>query len=283
VTPDYLRVMGIPLLDGRFVDDHDRFDTEPVVVVDDNLAGHAFGRSDVVGRYLWVSAMGPSPLRIVGVVGHVRHWGLASDDQSRVRDQMYYPFAQVPLRLLRTFSGFMSIALRTAVSSGDIVEPLRRELRGTAADQALYDVHTMEQLVGASLARQRFLALLFAVFGGVSLVLATVGVYGVLAYLTRQRTAEIAVRMALGATRADIMRLVVGQSAALLATGVAIGTSGAWAAARVLHRLVAGVGPADPLTFSVMTAALIVAALLASALPARRAGQVAPIQALRAD
>ncbi|HYX81437.1 MAG TPA: ADOP family duplicated permease, partial [Gemmatimonadales bacterium] len=111
VTPDYLKVMGIPLRAGRFFEDHDRLDGERVVVVDDNLALHAFGRRDAVGRQLWVPAMGPAPVRIVGVVGHVRHWGLAGDDRSRVRDQMYYPLAQVPPRLLRTFALFMSIAV----------------------------------------------------------------------------------------------------------------------------------------------------------------------------
>src|SRR5262249_58538810 len=134
---------------GRFFDDHDAIDAEPVIVVDDNLAAHAFGRRDVVGERLWLPAMGASPIRIVGVVGHVRHWGLASDDQSRVRDQMYYPFAQVPDVLLHFFSSIMSIAVRTNTPPLTVVDSLGRELRGVSGDQVLYEVRTLEQLVGA--------------------------------------------------------------------------------------------------------------------------------------
>jgi predicted permease len=283
VTPDYLEVMGIPLHAGRFFDDHDSIDNEPVVVVDDNLATHAFGRRDVVGERLWISSMGASPVRIVGVVGHVRHWGLAADDRARVRDQMYYPFAQVPAPLLRLFSTFMSIATRTTVPPLEVVAPLRRELRGAAGDQALYQVRTMEQLVGGSLARQRFLALLFGTFGGVALMLACVGVYGVLAYLTSRRTAEIGVRMALGASSHDVVRLVLRQSGTLIAIGAAAGLCGAWAAARLLERFVDGVRPADPATLTAMTALLVAAALWASYVPARRASRVDATQALRTD
>jgi predicted permease len=281
VTPDYLKVMGIRLRHGRFFDDFDRLGADPVVVIDDNLALHAFGRTDVVGRQLWIRAMGPNPIRIVGVVAHVRHWGLATDDHSRVRDQMYYPFAQVPPQLLRTFSSFMSLAVRTQAAPFDVVEPLRRALRGAASDQALYQIQTMEQLVSASLDRQRFLALLFAIFGGLSLLLASVGLYGVLAYLTSQRAAEIGVRIALGATRGDVMRLVLRQSAALVALGVATGTCGAWAAARLLERFVEGSRPAEPITFLIMPGMLVMAAMLASLVPARRAARVEATHALR--
>lgn len=283
VTPDYLKVMGIPLHAGRFFDDHDRIDAEPVIVVDDHLALHAFGRRNVVGERLWIPAMGPAPVRIIGVVGHVRHWGLAADDGSRVRDQIYYPFAQVPDRLLRLFSTFMSVAVRTDGPPLELVGPLRRELRGAGGDQTLYDVRTMEGLVAASLARQRFLVLLFGTFGAIALLLASVGVYGVFAYLTAQRAAEIGVRMALGAAAGDIVRLVLGQSAALTTIGATAGLSGAWAAARLLERYVQGMRPVDPATIAAMTALLATAALLASYVPARRASRAAAVQALRQD
>jgi predicted permease len=283
VTPDYLKVMGIPLRTGRFFDDHDTLDGDLVVVVDDNLAAHAFGRRDVVGERLWIRAMGTLPVRIVGVVGHVRHWGLASDDRSRVRDQIYYPFAQVPRPLLRLFSTFMSIAVRTTVPPGEVVEPLRRELRGPAGDQALYQVQTMEELVAGSLARQRFLVLLFGIFGGVALLLACVGVYGVFAYLTSQRAAEIGVRMALGATARDVVRLVLRQSATLIAIGAVAGLGAAAAAGRLVERFVEGARPADASTLAMMTALLVGAALWASYVPARRAGRLDATQALRQD
>jgi predicted permease len=283
VTPDYLKVMGIPLRAGRFFDEHDRLGSEPIVVVDDNLALHAFGRRNVVGRQLWVRATGPAPVRIVGVVGHVRHWGLAGDDRSRLRDQMYYPLAQVPRPLLRTFASFMSIAVRTSVAPPDVIEPLRRELRGTSNDQALYEVRTMEQLVSGSLARQRFLALLFAIFGGIALLLASVGVYGVLAYLTSQRAREFGVRMALGATARDVRRLVLRQTLGMIAVGIAIGSAGAWVAGRVLLRLVDGMRTTEPLTVASTMAILVVAALVASYLPARHASRADAMTALRQE
>jgi putative ABC transport system permease protein len=281
VTPDYLKVMGIPLRQGRFFNEHDRIGSEPVVVIDDNLAQHAFGRKDAVGKRIWIPALGAGPVLVVGIVGHVRHWGLATDDQSRVRDQMYYPFAQVPAPLLHFFSSIMSFATRTTIPPLNVVGPLRRELRGAAGDQALYEVHTMEQLVSASLAHQRFLLLLFGIFAGLALLLACSGIYGVLAYLTGQRVPEIGVRMTLGATARDVMRLVLGQSLVMIFVGVGVGILAALAAGRILNRLVEGMRPADVSTFAITIPVLIIAALFASLVPARRASRVDPVSALR--
>jgi predicted permease len=281
VTPDYLQVMGIPLREGRFFNEHDRIGRQPVVVIDENLAQHAFGSKRVVGKLIWIPAMGTGPIQIVGVVGHVRHWGLASDDQSRVRDQLYYPFAQVPDRLLHYFSSFMSVAVRTKIRPLEVVQPLRQELRGAAGDQALYEVRTIEQLVSASLARQRFLLLLFGIFAGLALLLACIGIYGVLAYLTSQRVPEIGVRMTLGATAQDVIRLVVGQSLVMIFVGVGVGIVAALAAGRILNRLVEGMRPADVSTFAITILVLVIAAVFASLVPARRASQIDPVSALR--
>jgi predicted permease len=280
VSPDYLKVMGIPLRKGRFFTEHDRIGSEPVIVIDDNLAEHAFGTQDAVGKRIWIPAMS-GPVLVVGVVGHVRHWGLASDDQSRVRDQMYYPFAQVPPPLLHLFSSVMSIAARTSVPPLNAVDPLRRELRGAANDQALYEVHTMEELVNASLARQRFLLLLFGIFAGLALLLACIGIYGVLAYLTGQRVPEIGVRMTLGAKPLDVIRMVLGESLAMIFVGVGVGILAALAAGQILNRLVEGMRPADASTFAITIPILVVAALFASFIPARRASRIDPMTALR--
>ncbi|HTA71724.1 MAG TPA: ABC transporter permease [Bryobacteraceae bacterium] len=283
VSPDYLKVMGIPLRQGRFFNEEDRVGHDLVVVIDDVLAQHAFGGSNPVGKRLWIPAMGRGPIQVVGVVGHVRHWGLAGDDHSRVRDQIYYPFAQVPDSLLRIFSSFMSMVVRTSVAPLSVVEPLRREVRGAGGDQALYDVHTMEQLVSDSLSRQRFLLVLFGVFAGLALVLACIGIYGVLAYLTSQRVPEFGVRMALGANARDVMQLVMRESVGMIFLGVGAGIAGAWAAGRVLVRLVEGVQSSEPVTFAVMIPILVVAALYASFVPARRASRVDPVKALRQE
>jgi len=156
-----------------------------------------------------------------------------------------------------------------------------RELRGAAGDQALYEVHTMEQLVSASLARQRFLLLLFGIFAGLALLLACIGIYGVLAYLTGQRVPEIGVRMTLGATARDVMRLVLGQSLVMIFVGVGVGMLAALAAGGILNRLVEGMRPADLSTFGITIPVLVIAALFASFVPARRASRVDPVSALR--
>jgi ABC-type antimicrobial peptide transport system permease subunit len=283
VSPDYLNVMGIPLLEGRFFNEYDREGSKPVVGIDENLARHAFGRKDVVGEYLWSWALGAAPVEIVGVVGHVRHWGLAGDDRSRVRDQMYYPFAQVPDRLLHFFSSVMSITIRTRSSPLKIVEPLQRELHGSLGDQTLYEVHAMEELVSASLARHRFLSLLFGIFAGLALLLASIGVYGVLAYLTGRRTSEIGVRMALGANVHDILRLVLWQGLKMTIAGVSVGITCAVAAGQALQHLVQGMQPVNGATFAIVIPLLLLAALLASFVPARRASLIEPVRALRQE
>jgi putative ABC transport system permease protein len=283
VTPDYLQVMGIPLRAGRFFNEHDRPGGQSVIVIDDVLAHAAFGDQDPVGKRLWVPDLNPQPVEIVGVVGHVRHWGLASDDQARVRAQIYYPFAQLPDPLVRRWSELMSLAVKTRVPPLNVLETLRHELLGAARDQVLYEVRTLEGLASSTLARQRFLWLVFCLFAGVALLLACLGIYGVLAYLTNQRVPEIGVRVALGASAASVMRLVLGQSLGMIVGGVAVGTLAALAAGRLLERVVDGVRGFDPSTFVFMIAVLVSAALFATYIPARRASRVDATTALRQE
>jgi putative ABC transport system permease protein len=283
VSPDYLKTMGIPLLQGRFFDNHDDPNSEPAVVIDEVLAKQAFGDQDPVGRSLWAPDLAPGPVRVVGVVRHVRHWGLAGDDQAQVRAQLYYPFAQVPDRLLRRWSELMSIAVRTGIDPASLVAPLQRELRGPKGDQVLYEIRTMDQLVAASLSQQRFLLLLFAVFAGLALSLASIGIYGVLSYITSQRVREMGLRMALGATAQGVIRLVLGQTLRLVIAGIGLGTAGALAAGRLLERFVPGMQKGEPWTFVLMVCILTGAALIASYLPALSASRVDPMSALRRD
>jgi predicted permease len=281
VTPDYLKVMGIPLRRGRFFDDRDRMGSELVIVIDDVLAQNAFGADDPVGKRLWMPQMGYGPFVVAGVVGHVRHWGLAGDDQAQVRAQFYYPFAQLPDKYLRRWSELMSVAVRTSVAPLSAVESLRAEVRGATGDQVLYEVRTMEQLARATLDQHRFLLLLFGVFAGLALLLACIGIYGVLAYLTGQRIPEIGIRIALGATAREVLWLVLRQSLVMIFLGVVVGAAAAFAAARVLQQSVAGVRSFEPMAFALMIAILVAAGLFASWLPARRASKVDPIIALR--
>jgi predicted permease len=281
VTPEYLKVMGIPLRQGRFFEEQDRIGSEPVVVIDEVLAERAFPGRSPVGSQLWVQFLGPA--KVVGVVGHARPWGLDGDDQARIREEMYFPFAQCPDEFLRLASSAMSLVMRTTVAPLSAAEAVRHEVRGAIRDQALYEVRTMEQVVSRTLARQRFLLLLFSVFSGLALLLACIGIYGVLTYLASQRVPEFGVRTALGASSIDVMRLVLRQSVAMILVGVALGIAAALGAGRLLGRLVAGVRPTEPLTFTIMVSVLVVAVLFASFLPARRASRMDPVSALRQE
>src|SRR5450432_967429 len=256
VTPDYLKVMGIRLLQGRFFDEQDRLGNQSVAVIDEVMAKEAFGGQQPLDKHLWIG-LGGDPVRVVGVVAHVRYWGPAGDDRGHVRAQLYYPFAQVPDRLLRRWSELMSIAVRTNIEPLSVVESLGREVRGTGGDQVLYEVRTMEQIASATLARQRFLLLLFGIFAGLALLLACIGIYGVLAYLTGQRVPEIGVRMALGASARDVLWLVLRQSLALIFAGVGAGTLAALAVGRLLPSLVSGMRPTDVSTFAITIPILV--------------------------
>jgi predicted permease len=292
VSPDYLNVMGIPLVKGRFFDEQDRVGNELVAVIDDVFAQQAFGAQDPVGHRLWFPAdLSPfssgsqtaDVVRIVGVVGHVRHWGLANDDQAQVRAQFYYPFAQVPDPLVRRWSELMSIAVRTTIPPTSVLGSLRRAVRGSTGDRVLYEIRTVEQLANDSLSRQKFLLLLLGIFAGLAMLLACIGIYGLLAYLTSQRVPEIGLRMALGASARDVLGMVLRQSAQIILVGVAAGAIGAVIAARILESSVAGVRSIEPLTFAAMVALLIAAAFLASFIPARRASRVDPMTAMRQE
>jgi predicted permease len=285
VSPDYFKVMGMHLRRGRFFDDHDTLDHTPVIIIDEVLAQSAFGTDDTTGKRLWVPDMGygGNVFQIVGVVNHVRHWGLGADDQAKIRAQIYSPFSQLPDNFVHRWSQLMSIAVRTNVNPLSIVGGLRSELKGTAGDQVLYEVRTMEQLASDSLASQRFLLLLFGIFAGAALLLACVGIYGVLAYLTGQRIPEMGVRIALGARGADVIWLVLRQSLSMIVAGVALGTAAALVAERILLRYVSGMQPSAAISFAVMIPLLFAAALLASFVPARRASRIDPVVALRQD
>ncbi|HKE28060.1 MAG TPA: ABC transporter permease [Bryobacteraceae bacterium] len=282
VTPDYTQVTGVSLRAGRFFTSLDRLGSQGVVVIDDVMAQQAFPGQDAVGKHLWID-FGSDPVTVVGVVGHVRYWGLAADDQSKIRAQLYYPLAQVPDRFMRRWSELLSIAVRTDVAPLSITEPLKHQIRGAAGDQVIYEIRTLEQLAAASLARQRFLLLLFGIFGALALLLASIGLYGVIAYLTGRRVPEIGVRMALGATARDVVRLVMRQSLAMVTAGVALGLAAALAVQRLFMGWVEGMQPAEPATLGLMILLLAAAGLLAGFVPARRASRIDPMRALRQD
>jgi predicted permease len=278
-TPDYLRVMGIPLREGRFFTDQDTLASTPVVVIDDVMAKHLFPGQDAVGKQFSLIVLGP--VQIVGVVDHVKHWGLDSDDTAKIRDEIYFPFMQVPDKFMSEAVAGLTLALRTAPDPLSVVSAVRAQVAGPTEDQPIFEVQTMEQIISGSLAERRFTMLLLIIFASTALVLAAVGIYGVMSYAVNRRTHELGVRLALGASRREILRLVVGEGMALAAIGTAVGLMAALGLTRLMASLLYGVRPADPATLVAASLLLAGIALLACYIPAWRATKVDPLVALR--
>jgi len=278
VGGDYQRAMRIPLLEGRFITDQDTEKNQRVVVIDEVVAKGLFPGQDPIGKHLNIEWVGP--VEIVGVVGHVTHWGLDSDAHARIRYQVYMPYLQIPdqfMTLLRS-SG---VVVRTSTDPLAMVPLIRQEIYGTASDTPVYDVRTMEQIISSSLAYRQFLRLLLAIFAGAALLLAGVGIYGLISYSVSQRTHEIGVRMALGAERRDVQRMVLGEGAKMALVGVALGLVAAFGLTRLMANMLFGVSTHDPLTLAGVAALLVLVSLAACYIPARRATKVDPMVALR--
>ncbi|HEX7117855.1 MAG TPA: ABC transporter permease [Longimicrobiales bacterium] len=269
VTPDYFDALGIPLRRGRTFDATDRRDAPPVVIVDETLAGRYFPDENPIGRRIDVNG---EVREIVGVVGAVLHTGIRGE----VRPTIYAPHTQFTTRA-------MSIVLHTATDPLQLAGVLRAELRALDPTLATSEVTTMARLAAESVADARMYAILFAVFAAVALLLAAIGVYGVIAYSVAQRTAELGLRMALGADRATLLGMVVGHGLTIAALGAGIGLAGAFGLTRLIAGLLFGVRPTDPATFVGVTAVLGGVAMIASYLPARRATEVDPMVALRTE
>jgi predicted permease len=287
VSPGYLRAMGIPLLRGRVISDADTKGSAPVVVIDEMMAQGLFPHQDPVGQSIRIAVpegFGPvldQPIEIVGVVGHVKHFGLATDAASKIQYQLYLPFAQLPDQIMPAFATGMTMMVRTMVDPLSLVSAVQRQVSQGGGDQPVFDVRTMEQIVSDSVAGRRFSMLLLGVFAGLALGLAAVGIYGVISYTATQRTHEIGIRMALGARRTDVLRLVVGRGVRLLLIGVGAGLAAALVLTRLMSSMLYGVRPTDIATFATVSLLLAGVAILASYIPARRATKVDPMVALR--
>jgi len=283
--PDYLRTMGIPLLRGRFFTPEDTTKSPCVAVIDDVFAQTYFPGTDPLDQTLtfgW-DANPWGPCAIVGVVGHVRHWGLG-ETSTYTRAQSYYPLYQAADKLWPLAYSDMKIVVRTPLDASTIMPPIEAAVYGASSDQTVYDVRTMQEIASESMSSQRFPMILLGVFASLALLLASVGIYGVISYSVAQRLHEIGIRMALGAERWDVFRMVIGQGLRLVLAGLAIGTAGALILTRLLSsfsQLLYGVGAGDPLTFTVVSLTLTGVAILACYIPARRAMRVDPMIALR--
>jgi putative ABC transport system permease protein len=267
VMPGYFETMKIPLVRGRLFDERDRQGMPSVMVINETLLRRYFAGEDPIDRTVRTPH---GAARVIGIVADTHHHGLDSEP----RPEIFLPFLQ------NAFMG-MAVVARTAADPAELAALIRREVLAVDPEQPIFDLRTMEAVLSRSVFLPRLSMLLLAAFAGSALLMAVVGIYGVMSYAVSQRTRELGLRMALGARTQDTMRLVVGQSMALVAIGILIGVAGAIGVTRTLSGLLYGVSPLDPLVFGAVAAALAGTALTACLMPARRATKVDPIQALR--
>jgi predicted permease len=271
VTPDYLRTLAVPLRAGRAIDTHDSADAPPVALINETMKRKFWPDENPLGKRLRFSSAEPWTT-IVGVVGDIRQAGLDMAPKA----ELYLPAAQAPI--LANW-----LAIRTIREPDSLAAAVREVIRSVDPDSPVADISSMDDILDREVFQRRVHALLLAVFAALALLLASIGVYGVLAYLVNQRTQEIGIRMALGARPVNVLRSVLGQGLALGGVGIGIGMLGALGVTRVLSRLLFGVTPTDPATFATVAAVLLGVAAVASCVPAVRAMHVDPIEALREE
>jgi putative ABC transport system permease protein len=289
VSPEYLRAMDIRLVQGRYFTEQDREGTTPVVIVDDTLAARFFPGEPPLGKRLHVGG-GDLPgmrwMEIVGVVRHVKHY--SPDEEGRV--EIYRPYNQFPFEPDAAFlkdeppikyPRGMSLAVRSNSDPAALAASIRGVVREIDPDLPVSFVQSMNEIVAQTISPQKFATWMLGLFAGVALLLAALGIYGVMAYSVTQRTHEIGIRMALGAKRADVLRMILGQGMRLTLVGVGLGLVGAFAVTRALSAMLFGVKATDPLTYGGVAVLLAGVALLSCLLPARRATKVDPMIALR--
>ena len=280
VEPDYLKAMAIPLERGRFLAPADNEHSPFVIAIDEQFAKIYFAGQNPIGRRVHTAILN-GVSEIVGVVGHVKQWGLAEDAHAPIQAQFYMSIAQTPEQFLPLLARGGLFVARTHGSPEIEMAAIRRALENINGAMVVYDTQTMDKIISNSLAARRFSMILLGIFAGFALALSCVGIYGVISYLAGQRTHEIGIRIALGAGRNDVLRLILGHGVKMALIGVAAGAAASLALTRLMARLLFGVGAYDPLTFLAVAGLLILVALAASYIPARRAMRVDPTVALR--
>ncbi len=278
-SPDYLQAMGIRLIKGRFFTMQDTQHSPRVAVIDETFARQQFPNEEPIGHYLAGDGKDNPDAEIVGVVAHVKHFGLDADE--RVQPQLYLPFNQAPDDLLPILSPRMTLVIRTKTDPLSLIAAVRHQVQTLDPNQPVFNVSTMEQTLDQSLGTQRLSMSLLMVLASLALILAAVGIYGVMSYTVTQRTHEIGIRMAIGAQRRDVFRMVIGRGMVLVLFGVALGLIGAFSLTRLMRTMLFGVAPTDPVTFVTIAILLTGVALVACYVPGRRATKVDPLVALR--
>lgn len=280
VSPGYLSAMSIPLEQGRFFSRHDDEQTPAVVVIDTAFAHKFFPNEDLIGKRLHLQD--GRVVQIIGVVGHVKQWSLDSDTAiSPLQAQFYFPWSQMTDQYTRSYGSGSFSMVQTDGRDPQVLETLRAATRQISSEMVIANAESMRDIVADSFASRRFTMILLSIFAALALLLANIGIYGVIAYTVGQRTQEIGLRIALGAKPGDIVGMVLSGGGRLLAMGIGLGACGAILITRLMAKQVSGVRPADPLTFALVAVVLAIVALAACYGPAQRASKVDPIVALR--
>jgi putative ABC transport system permease protein len=278
-SPDYLHAMGIRLVKGRFFTAQDTQHSPRVAVIDETFARQQFPDQEALGQYLAGDGKDNPDAEIVGVVAHVKHFGL--DAVERVQPQLYLPFNQAPDDVLPSLAPRMNIIIRTTADPLNLTAAVRHQVQALDPNQPVYNVSTMEQTLDQSLVTQRLSMTLLASLASLALILAAVGIYGVMSYIVTQRSHEIGIRMAIGAQPRDVLKMVIGRGMRLTLIGVALGLASAFGLTRLMTTMLYAVEPTDPATFVSIGILLIGVALFACYVPSRRATKVDPLVALR--
>ena len=282
VESGFQQAMGITLLRGRFVTDQDNENTPIVVDIDDSFARMYFPDQDPVGKHLNFTEFNVQA-EIVGVVGHVKQYGLDTDPAGSIQAQFFYPFMQIPEKVMPLVAKSVAVVLRTEGDPTAIMGQVRETVKGIDPRQVVYNVQTMDDVVATSYAARQLTMMLLGVFAGLALLLACVGIYGVISYFVGQRTQEIGIRMALGAQRSDILQLVLGEGTKMALLGAAVGIAASLGLTRLMAKQLYGVSAHDPFTYVSVALLLILVAIAACYIPARRAMRVDPMASLRCE
>ncbi len=280
VEPEYFKVMQIPLQRGRLLTSKDDEHAPAVIVVDEIFARQYFGNQDPIGKRINFAKDRPQA-EIVGVVGHVKHWGLDAGSRETIPTQFYAPFLQLPDNFMSWATTSITVVVRTEGAPMGLVSSIRQSMKQMNGEQVIYDEQSMDQIVSRSLASRRFSMILLDVFAALALALSCVGIYGVVSYLVGRRTREIGIRLALGAQRSDVLGLVLGEGVKMAVIGLAVGLAAAFGLTRLMANMLFGVSATDPLTFVCVAIVLTAVSLAACYIPARRAMRVDPMVALR--
>ncbi|HEY2121272.1 MAG TPA: ABC transporter permease [Candidatus Acidoferrum sp.] len=278
--PEYLNVMKIPLKRGRFVTATDNENSPAVMVIDERFAKRYFGDKDPIGTHVNLSILNMT-VEIVGIVGHVKQWGLDSDDTATIQAQCYLPVPQIPDAFVPLFNRSVNVVVRTSAAPLGAMDSIRHAVQQVNSQIVVSGTATLSSVISDSLAAKRFVMVLLGIFAALALLLSSIGIYGVISYVVGQRTQEIGIRMALGAERSNVLRMVLGQAGKMVILGVVIGILAALAFTRLMASMLFGVSPWDPVTLLGVVVVLSLVSLLACYIPARRATRVDPMIALR--